>query len=56
MTRSPDPARPQSDAVPVDKIPDRSTNANEREKPRASTDDDELPIEDLPPRQNVRGG
>jgi hypothetical protein len=56
MMRAPDPTRPLNDAVPVNEVPSRSTVPNEREKPRAAKDDDALPIEDLPPRQNVRGG
>jgi len=56
MMRAPDPPRPQSDAVPVNDVPSRSSVPNEREKARAAKDDDALLIEDLPPRQSVRGG
>jgi hypothetical protein len=53
---TPDPSKPLRSNLPASDIP-RSADATDRRKTRAGKDDeDALPIEDLPPRENVRGG
>lgn len=55
--KSPDPAQPTGNDARVGERPSPIADASERVKSRAElVDDDALPIDDLPPRQNVRGG
>jgi hypothetical protein len=51
---TPDPAKPLRNDVSTSELPAR---AIDRGKIRAgNNEEDALPIEDLPPRENVRGG
>jgi hypothetical protein len=42
--------------VPVSDLPPRTAAADPAADVLAKHDDDDLPIEDLPPRRNVTGG